>query len=276
MIPSKRTASAVTSRTSGGGRVAGKPSRREPRARLIHHDGENDRAPDHDPLVVLVEVQRTDRLSNQNDEQRAERGAEGAAASADQAGAADHGRRDHIELVSLRVARRRRSVEARAEKRGESRGETGDDEHADLNALERESGEATRFDVAAEREDVPSHHRASQINRAEDGADEHREHRHWIEPAAHPERRFRHVRERRRNENAQRAVDTKAMPRRIHIVPSVTMNGWTRSPTTSTPLSSPLSETNADARDESDDRRSNGTHRAERAQESAIDTPESA
>ena len=66
MIPSKRTASpAVITEIRSRRRVAGKPSCREPRARLIHHDGENDRAPDHDPLVVLVEVERTDRLSNQ-------------------------------------------------------------------------------------------------------------------------------------------------------------------------------------------------------------------
>jgi len=34
-------------------------------------------------------------------------------------------------------------------------------------------------------------------------------------------------------------VATKAMPRRIHMLPSVMMNGCTRSPTTSAPLSSP-------------------------------------
>ena len=34
-------------------------------------------------------------------------------------------------------------------------------------------------------------------------------------------------------------VATNAMPRSTHIVPSVMMNGWTRSPTTSAPLSTP-------------------------------------
>ena len=34
-------------------------------------------------------------------------------------------------------------------------------------------------------------------------------------------------------------VATNAMPRRIHIVPSVMMNGCTRSPTTSAPFSNP-------------------------------------
>ena len=34
---------------------------------------------------------------------------------------------------------------------------------------------------------------------------------------------------------------TKAMPRRIHIVPSVMMNGWTPSPTTISPLTTPQS-----------------------------------
>jgi hypothetical protein len=34
-------------------------------------------------------------------------------------------------------------------------------------------------------------------------------------------------------------VATNAMPRSIHIVPSVTMKGWTRRPTTSAPFRSP-------------------------------------
>ena len=38
---------------------------------------------------------------------------------------------------------------------------------------------------------------------------------------------------------------TNAMPRRIHIDPSVMMNGCTRSPTTSTPLSAPAASPTA-------------------------------
>ena len=43
-------------------------------------------------------------------------------------------------------------------------------------------------------------------------------------------------------------VATNAMPRSTHIVPSVMMNGCTRSPTTSAPLSSPHAQPDADAR----------------------------
>src|SRR4029079_18566830 len=41
-------------------------------------------------------------------------------------------------------------------------------------------------------------------------------------------------------------VATNAMPRRTHIVPSVMMNGCTRSPTTSIPLSSPHTKPKAE------------------------------
>src|SRR4029079_10092200 len=72
--------------------------------RLIDDDGDDDRAADHDPFIVLIEVQRANRLPNEHDEQRAKGRAECAAASTDETCAADHCGRDDVKLVSLCVA----------------------------------------------------------------------------------------------------------------------------------------------------------------------------
>src|SRR6476620_4320413 len=49
-------------------RRAGKPARCEGCARTIEHNGDNRRTPDDDPFVILVEVQRADRLTDEDDE----------------------------------------------------------------------------------------------------------------------------------------------------------------------------------------------------------------
>src|SRR5262245_51440265 len=73
---------------------------RQPCARLIQHHGDDNRAADDDPFVVLIEMQRPDRLTDENDQQRAQQRTDRAALSTRQAGAADDGRRDDVQLIS--------------------------------------------------------------------------------------------------------------------------------------------------------------------------------
>src|SRR5262245_15236848 len=81
----------VLRRSSRGGprRLAAAAPRQAPRgntqAPSVHHHRDDDGAADHDPLVVLVEVQRADRLANQHDQDCPEHGAHGASLTADQA-----------------------------------------------------------------------------------------------------------------------------------------------------------------------------------------------
>src|SRR5215210_3724703 len=65
----------------------------EPGARTIEHDRDDRGAPDDDPFVVLVEVQRADRLADEDDQQRAEHRVHRAALAPRQARPADHCRR---------------------------------------------------------------------------------------------------------------------------------------------------------------------------------------
>ena len=102
----------------GPGRTREPPGRKT-RVGLVEDDRDDDGAPDDDPFVVLVEVQRADRLSNQHDEQRAERRVDGAALAAGEAGAAHDGRRYHVKLVAGGVDARSRSIEAGAHERRE-------------------------------------------------------------------------------------------------------------------------------------------------------------
>src|SRR3954465_1901961 len=64
-----------------GGGAGGTPGG-EAGARAIQHDCDDGRAADDDPFVILIEVERADRLSDEDDEQRAEHRADGAALAA--------------------------------------------------------------------------------------------------------------------------------------------------------------------------------------------------
>src|SRR5260221_11043002 len=88
-------------------------------APLVDHDSENDCAPDDDPLVVLIEVERADGLPYQHDEERSEHGADGAPLSSQQAGAAHAGRGDDVELVARAVTGSGRAIKADARAAGE-------------------------------------------------------------------------------------------------------------------------------------------------------------
>ena len=70
---------------------AREPPRRETRTRPIQHDGDNRRTADDDPLVILIEVERADRLANQHDEHRAEHRIDCAPLAAGEARAANDG-----------------------------------------------------------------------------------------------------------------------------------------------------------------------------------------
>src|SRR5205823_9084192 len=90
------------------GAIPGAGSTREapggkPRVGLIQDHRDDDRAPDDDPFVVLVEVQRADRLADQHDEQRAEHRVDGAAPAAGEARAPHDRGRYHVKLVAGRV-----------------------------------------------------------------------------------------------------------------------------------------------------------------------------
>src|SRR4051794_30303667 len=98
-------------------RCTREPASREAGTRSIEDDGDNRRTPDDDPFVILIEVQRADRLADEDDQQRAECGIDGAALATGQAGAADHCRRDHVELVARGVDARGRPVKAGAHER---------------------------------------------------------------------------------------------------------------------------------------------------------------
>src|SRR5690348_1979240 len=78
---SNRTADSISDASRGDAREA---SRGEALAPPVDHDRDDDRAADDDPLIVLIEVERADRLPNEHDEQRAERGANRAALAADE------------------------------------------------------------------------------------------------------------------------------------------------------------------------------------------------
>src|SRR5262245_65471204 len=73
-------------------------------APLIYHDRNHDRTADHDPLVVLVEVERTNRLADQHDQERAEHGTKCTSLAAKQARATHDRRRDPIQFVPLPVS----------------------------------------------------------------------------------------------------------------------------------------------------------------------------
>src|SRR6266545_1928708 len=149
------------------------PPSGEAGAPLIHDHRDDDGAPDNDPLVILVEVQRADRLADEDDQQRAQHGAQRAPLPADQARAPDHRRGDHVQLITLRVPRGGRSVEARPQERREAGRQSRHGEDADLDAGERQSREAARLEVPAEREDVPSHHGAVEVDTAQDRQGQH-------------------------------------------------------------------------------------------------------
>src|SRR5580765_5321800 len=72
------------------------PSRREPRARLIEHHRDHDGATDDDPLVVLIEVQRPDGLSNEDNEHRSQHRVYRASPTAAQTSTAHDRGRDHV------------------------------------------------------------------------------------------------------------------------------------------------------------------------------------
>src|SRR5262249_800393 len=90
-----------------------KPARGESGAPVIDDYGNEDGEANDDPFVVLIEVQRANRLANEDDQECAQRRAQRAPFAADEARTADDRGRDHIQLVTLRVARGRGSIEAR-------------------------------------------------------------------------------------------------------------------------------------------------------------------
>src|SRR6266542_760011 len=113
--------SGVRRRVARRPRTAAQAPRREPGAPLVQRHREDDGGADDDPFVVLIEVQRPDRLADQHDQHGAERRAERAALAPDQAGTADHCRRDHVQLVALRVRGRSGPEEPGPEERREPR-----------------------------------------------------------------------------------------------------------------------------------------------------------
>src|SRR6185369_16649205 len=129
-------------------------ARRKSRVPLIDHDRNDDRAADHDPLVVLVEVQCTNRLANEHDEQCAQRRADGASLPADETRTTDDCCGDDVKLVALAVTGRCGAVEARSEKCSDACRETRDREYADLDAIERQTRVTARLEATAKREDV--------------------------------------------------------------------------------------------------------------------------
>ena len=76
------------------------PSRRsydsETRTRLIEHDCDHDGTADDDPFVVLVEVQRPDRLSNEDNEDGSEHRVDRASPTAAQTSTANDRGGDHV------------------------------------------------------------------------------------------------------------------------------------------------------------------------------------
>src|SRR5690242_17999406 len=74
-------------------------------APAVDDDGHDDRAADDDPFVVLIEMQRANGLSDEHDQERAERGPDRAALPPDQARSTHHRGRDDIQLIALPVAR---------------------------------------------------------------------------------------------------------------------------------------------------------------------------
>src|SRR5690242_11106573 len=50
------------------GALETQPARRQSSAPLIDHDRDDDGAADDDPFIVLIEMQRSDRLADQNDQ----------------------------------------------------------------------------------------------------------------------------------------------------------------------------------------------------------------
>ena len=135
-----------------------------------------------------------------------------------------------------------------------------------LDAVDRHAGEAARFHVSADGKDVAALDGLRQVDAAEDRDQQHHQHRDRVECVAEARATpWPRASAALGSRMLSALLATNAMPRTIHIVPSVMMNGCTPSPTTSPPLTAPQARPMA-----SDDhqRQQRGGHRRHRPRRS--------
>uniref|UniRef100_J1RUT9 Dehydrogenase n=1 Tax=Streptomyces auratus AGR0001 TaxID=1160718 RepID=J1RUT9_9ACTN len=143
--------------------------------RVDHDGGEQHRAGDH-VLDLARHAEQVQALLDRLDDQHAQQRGPDLAAAAEEAGAADDGRRDDVHQgVAGAQVLGGTAGEARDEQSAEGGEHAGDGEDADPDLVHVDTGPAGRLGVAADREDLPAvggapHH--------EVGDDQHREEQH--------------------------------------------------------------------------------------------------
>src|SRR5438046_2601363 len=96
----------------------------QPRVEIIEHDRGDNYAADDDLTVILINAQDHNAAADHLDDEGAEDSAQRGTLAARQTGASHHRRRDHIEFVSLSVARGRGAIVANRKQRGDAGRET--------------------------------------------------------------------------------------------------------------------------------------------------------
>ena len=160
-------------------------------AGLADGDGQQDDDAARDQLLAELQAHQDQAVVDQADHQRADDRADDGAGATKQAGAAQHRRRDHRQLVTLAEREPPGVQPARVQHSRQPRRHAGDHQHAQLDRARVDAGVVGRDRVAAGRQHAPPKRGPPQHEVADDGGQQHpdQQDRHRPEvAAAEPER----------------------------------------------------------------------------------------